>query len=185
MATQTQDTATATTWAFDPAHTSVEFRAKHMMVTTVKGRFPDVNGTIVGDIEHPHNAEIDVTINPATIDTRNEQRDTHLRSADFLDVENYPTITFKSTHIEPVGKNHLKVSGDLTIRGVTRAVVLDTELNGVEKSPWGSDVAGITARGEINRKDFGLVWNVALESGGWLVGDRVNIEIDIEAVKQG
>jgi polyisoprenoid-binding protein YceI len=185
MTSQTTEAPTTTTWTFDPGHTTVEFRAKHMMVTTVKGRFTEVSGAIIGHPDQAELAEIDVTINANSIDTRNEQRDTHLRSADFLDVENHPTLTYKSIRVERDGTDRFKVWGDLTIRGVTRNIVLEAELNGVEKSPWGSEVAGITATGEINRKDFGLVWNVALESGGWLVGDKVKIEIDIEAIRQG
>jgi polyisoprenoid-binding protein YceI len=177
-------TTTRTNWAFDPAHTSVGFKAKHMMITTVRGKFNQVTGTIAGDLEQAHLAEIDVAIDAASIDSQNEQRDAHLRSADFLDAENYPTIAFKSRRIEPVKDGQFKVIGDLSIRGVTREITLDAEVNGAGKSPWGTEVVGITVTGELNRKDYGLTWNVALEAGGWLVGDTIKIEIDIEAIKQ-
>jgi len=177
-------TATRATWEFDPAHSSVEFRAKHMMVTTVKGRFTGVQGKIIGNVEDPMHAEVDVVIDAATIDTHNDQRDVHLRTADFLDVENFPQITFKSTGIKQVDHNDLKVSGNLTIHGVTREVTLDVEINGVGKSPYGMEVGGLQAKTTISRKDFGLNWNVALETGGFLVSDEIKIEIDIEAIKQ-
>jgi polyisoprenoid-binding protein YceI len=173
-----------TVWAFDPAHTLVEFSVKHMMVATVKGRFTDVNGTITGSLDDPTNAQIDVRIGAASIDSRNEQRDAHLKSPDFLDVENYPEITFKSTKIEEVSQDHYRVSGDLTIRGVTRPVELDAAVNGVGKSPWGQEVLGVSVETIITRADFGLNWNVALETGGVLVGNTAKISIELEAVKQ-
>lgn len=176
--------ATRTSWLFDPHHSSVEFKAKHMMVTTVKGQFKNVTGKIVGELEDPTLAEVDVEIDASSIDTRNEQRDAHLRSADFLDVENYPTITFRSNRIERVDSDTYNVTGDLTVRGVTREVVLKTTVNGAGKSPFGTEVAGVSAETRINRKDFGLTWNVALETGGWLVGDDIKVEIEVEAVKQ-
>lgn len=182
--TATTLTATRSTWDLDPTHTSVEFKVKHMMITTVKGRFSGVQGKITGNVEDPTRAQIDVVIDAATIDTRTEQRDAHLRSADFLDTENFPQITFKSSHVERVSDGELKVTGDLTIRGVTKEVVLDVEISGVGTSPYGMEVAGLTATTAINRKDFGLSYNLALETGGWLVSDEVKIEIDIEAVKQ-
>jgi len=183
MATSAPQTQTRTTWTFDPAHTSIEFKVKHMMVTTVKGRFTEVEGKILGELEDPALAEVDVQIKAASIDTRNEQRDAHLRSADFLDAENYPTITFKSSRIERTGQDTFKLTGDLTVRGTTREVVLDTTVNGSGKTPFGTEVVGISAETFINRKDFGLNWNVALETGGWLVGDTVKIDLEIEAIK--
>jgi polyisoprenoid-binding protein YceI len=184
MVEAAQLTGTRTTWNFDPAHTLVEFSAKHMMFTKVKGRFPEVKGTIVADLENLAESTIEVEIDAASIDSRQEQRDAHLRSADFLDVENYPTVTFRSTRIEVLDKEHLTVYGDLTVRGTTHEVALDTEIHGIGKSPFGTTVAGITAETSINRKDFGLTWNVALEAGGVLVSDKVNFLIEIEAVKQ-
>lgn len=172
-----------TTWQIDPAHTLVEFAAKHMMFTTVKGRFTGVRGTIVDHQDDPSQSSVEAEIDAATITTGDEQRDTHLRSADFLDVENHPTISLKSTRIEG-SKEHFRVIGDLTIRGTTREVTLDANFNGRGRNPYGKDVAGFSAETEINRKDFGLTWNVALEAGGWLVGDRIKIELDVQAVRQ-
>jgi len=175
---------TRTNWQFDPAHTSIEFSAKHMMVTTVRGRFAGFSGSIVGDAQDPTNAEIEVEIDASSIDSRSEQRDAHLRSADFLDIEKFPKLTYRSTHIEKVSDDRLRVTGDLTIKDVTKPVTLDATINGFATTPWGQEVAGITLEGQINRKDFGLVWNVALETGGVLVGDTIKIAIEVEAVKQ-
>lgn len=182
--TSATPTATRTTWTLDPAHTSVEFSAKHMMVSTVRGKFATVTGTIVEDEANLANSTVEVEIDAASLDTRNDQRDTHLRSADFLDSENFPAITFKSTKIEPISADELKVTGDLTVRGTTRPVTLDATINGRGKSPWGQEVAGISLTGTLNRKDFGLNWNVALETGGVLVSDKIKIDIEVEAIKQ-
>jgi polyisoprenoid-binding protein YceI len=185
MATITQmQTGIRTIWDIDPAHTLVEFATKHMMVSTVKGRFPGVRGTITFDEENPVNSSVEVEIDAATIDTRNEQRDAHLRSADFLDIEHYPTIIFKSTRIERIGEERARVYGDLTIRGVTREVVLDTTFNGRGTTPFGQEVIGFSAETTINRHDFGLNWNVALEAGGWLVGDKVKVTLEVEAIRR-
>lgn len=176
------ETATATTvWTIDPSHSAVEFSVKHMMFATAKGRFSDVMGTITVDNEHGGNSSVEVEIAAASIDTHDAKRDEHLKAADFFDVETYPTITFKSTEVEPAGDSNLKVTGDLTIRGVTRPVVLDAEFNGQGTNPWGQGVISYSAHTKINRKDFGLNWNAALESGGVLVGDEVKITIEIEA----
>ena len=184
MTTTSPEVTTRTLWKIDPTHSSVEFRVKHMLVTTVRGRFTDVAGDLYGDLDNPLDGEVDVTIDAASVDTRQEQRDVHLRSADFLDVENFPTITFKSTGVEVLEKDHLHISGDLTIHGVTRPVTLDTHINGTGKTPFGTEVVGASATTSFNRKDFGLNWNVALEAGGWLVGDKINVDLEIEAVKQ-
>lgn len=176
--------APSTTWTIDPAHTTVEFAIKHMMVSTVKGHFGPARGTIVIDPADPLRSSVEVTIDASGVDTREAQRDAHLRSADFLDVEHYPHITFKSTRVEPVGEDRFRVVGDLTIRDVTRPVVLDTTFNGEGVSPWGQRVASFTATTRISRKDFGLTWNLALETGGWLVGDEVKILIETEATQQ-
>jgi polyisoprenoid-binding protein YceI len=175
---------TATTWAIDPAHTAVEFSVRHMMVSSTKGRFTGVTGTLVIDEQNPENSSADVTIDAATVDTREERRDAHLRSADFLEVEKYPAITFKSTRVVPERGDRYKVYGDLTIHGVTQPVVLDTEYFGQNKTPWGSEVVGFSAETKINRKDFGLTYNAALETGGFLVGDEVKIRLEVEAIKQ-
>ncbi|MGH2530779.1 MAG: YceI family protein [Thermomicrobiales bacterium] len=174
-------TGTQTVYAIDPAHSLVEFSVKHMMFTTVKGRFADVSGRIAADEQNPANSSVEVTIDAASVDTRQEQRDAHLRSADFFDTETYPTITFRSTRVEPTGSDELKVYGDLTIHGVTREVALDTTFNGRGVNPWGAQVVGYSAATQINRKDFGLTYNAALETGGVLVGDTVKIALEIEA----
>jgi polyisoprenoid-binding protein YceI len=177
--------AAPVTWSIDPSHTSIEFSVKHMMITTVKGRFTGITGSIV---EHPQGhsfSAVEAVIDAATVDTRDERRDAHLRSQDFFHVEEHPTLTFKSTRVEQLSDNHLRVTGDLTIRGTTRQVVLDTVINGRGNTPFGTQVWGFTAETSINRKDFGLTWNVGLETGGFLVGDTVKIVLDVEAVKQG
>jgi polyisoprenoid-binding protein YceI len=184
MALSTPQTGTRTIWTFDPAHSSVEFRVRHMMVSNVRGKFTTVTGTIEEDEANLANTYVEVDIDAASIDTRNEQRDAHLRSADFLDVEQYPTITYKTTDLEIVDEENVKVTGDLTIRGITRPIVLEATINGRGTNPWGQEVAGISLKGSLNRNDFGLNWNVALETGGVLVGEKVEIEIEIEAVKQ-
>lgn len=184
MAVAAPRTTTLTTWAIDPNHSLVEFSAKHMMVTTVKGRFAGVRGTIVADEATHADTTIDVEIDAASIDTRAEQRDSHLRSAEFLDVENYPTITFKSTHIERAGGDRFRITGDLTIHGTTRPITFEADDNGRGKTPYGAEIAGFTAETEINRKDFGLNWNVALEAGGVLVGERIKILLEVQAIKQ-
>jgi polyisoprenoid-binding protein YceI len=184
MATQQGQTATRTTWEIDPAHTLIEFSARHMMVTTVKGRFTGIRGTITLDESNPAQSSVEAEIDAKTLQTGAEQRDQHLQSPDFLEVEKYPTITFRSTKVEVEGRERAKVHGDLTVHGVTKEVVLDTELTGFNRNPWGKDVVGFEARTQINRKDFGLHWNVALETGGVLVGDTIRIEVAVEAVKQ-
>jgi polyisoprenoid-binding protein YceI len=176
--------STATTWAIDPAHTMVEFSVKHMMVSTTKGRFGGVGGTLVIDEQEPTRSSANVTIDASTVDTREERRDTHLRSADFFNVEVHPEITFKSTRIVPEKNDRYKVYGELTILGVTREVVLNTEYNGQNKTPWGSEVVGFSADTKINRKDWGLTYNAALETGGFLVGDEIKIHLEVEAIKQ-
>lgn len=171
-------------WEIDPVHSEIAFSVRHMMVATVRGRFNQFQGVIEFDPAHPESGRVEVTIDAASIDTRNEQRDNHLRSPDFLNVEQYPTITFVSKRIEPLGDNRFRVVGDLTIRGVTREVALEAEFLGVGKDPWGGERAGFTARTKLNRHDFGASWNVALEAGGFLVGDTLDVTIDIEAVRK-
>ena len=173
-----------TTWNVDAAHTHVAFAVRHLMITTVKGRFDAVSGTVRSSDAQPAKGDVDITINAASIDTREPQRDAHLRSADFLDVEKFPTITFKSRRITDVKGGNFTLAGDLTIHGVTREVVLDVTSEGRAKDPWGGERAGFTAATKINRSDFGLTWNQALETGGVLVGDEVKISLDIELLKQ-
>jgi len=171
------------TWNVDPTHSHVEFAIRHLMITTVKGRFTDVQGTVKSDGSDPAKGNVSVTIGVASIDTREPQRDAHLRSADFFDADKFPTITFNSRNIRDVRSNSFKLVGDLAIRGVTREVVLDVTSEGRAKDPWGGERAGFTASGKINRSDFGLTWNQALETGGVLVGDEVKISIDVELIK--
>lgn len=170
-------------WQLDPPHTLVEFSAKHMMITTVKGHFSSVRGTLVYDEEDPSRSTVEAEIDAASLYTGTAMRDNDLRSDHFLEVEKYPTITFKSTRVELASSDHGQVIGDLTIHGVTREVALETELTGRGKDPWGKEVISFEARTSINRKDFGLHWNMALETGGFLVGDIIKIEIVAECVR--
>jgi polyisoprenoid-binding protein YceI len=177
----TAQPTTTTTWKPDPAHTTIEFVAKHMMITTVKGRFTEFEGTIVADEEHIGNSSVEVSMKAASIDTRAEQRDQHLKSPDFLDVDKYADVTFRSTKVEGK-KEHFTVSGDLTIRGVTRPITLDVTFEGTGKDPWGGTRSSFHATGKFDRRDFGLTWNVALETGGILVSNEIKIVIDAQAV---
>jgi len=171
-------------WKIDTAHASADFSARHMMITTVRGGFRNVSGTIEYDPANPVASSVEAVIETNSMSSTGlEQRDNHLKSADFLDIENYPTITFKSTEVIPTGDGtRAKVTGDLTIRGVTRPVTLTVEFLGQEKSPFGTTNIGFTGSTKINREDFGLTWNMALESGGWLVGKDISITLDVEAV---
>ena len=175
---------TRTTWTIDPSHTTVEFVAKHMMITTVKGRFAEFEGTVVADERDFADSSVEVTMRAASLDTRSEQRDAHLRSADFLDVESYPEVTFRSTSIDGT-KDEFQLTGDLTIRGTTRPITLDVTFEGEGKDPWGGTRASFSAKGKFDRRDFGLTWNVALETGGILVSNEVKINIEAQAVLQG
>lgn len=183
MTNQTTPAITATTWTVDPSHTLVEFSVRHMMVTTVKGRFTDVKATIHNFETDPSHASLDVEIATASLTTGDDGRDNHLRSADFFEVETYPTVTFKSSRVEGNG-DEFKVTGDLTLHGVTKEVTLDVTFHGTGTNPWGKTVAGFAAETKINRKDFGLNWNVGLEAGGVLVSDQIKISIDAQVVKQ-
>jgi polyisoprenoid-binding protein YceI len=171
-----------TQWKLDPTHSLVEFSAKHLMITTVKGRITDIEGRIVIDDRNPQNSSVSATLKTASLDTRTDQRDQHLRSGDFLDVEKYPEIKFRSTRIEGE-KDSFKLTGDLTIRDVTRPITLDVEFEGQTKDPWGGERIGFSANGKIDRRDFGLTWNQVLEAGGLTVGNDVKIAIEAQAVK--
>ena len=173
--------STAKTWTIDGAHTDVLFSAKHMMVTTVRGKFHDVEGTLRLDESNPTNSSAEIRISAASLATGNGQRDGHLRSADFFDAETHPTIAFRSTSIEQVGTSDFRISGDLTIQETTRPIVFDATFLGFYTSMQGTRRVGLSARTMINRKDWGLGWNVALETGGWLVGENVTIEVEIAA----
>jgi polyisoprenoid-binding protein YceI len=181
-------TATAatekTTWQIDAAHSHVEFAVKHLMIATVKGRFGAVSGTVTVNGDDPAGAAVAVSIDAASVDTREPQRDGHLKSADFFDVEKFPTITFASTRVEKTGGDTLRLTGDLTIHGVTRPITLAVTDEGRAKDPWGGERRAFSATGKVNRKDFGLLWNQALEAGGVLVGDEVKISIEVELVRQ-
>ncbi|MGB8413323.1 MAG: YceI family protein [Candidatus Binatus sp.] len=176
--------AHADSWQIDPSHTSVEFTVRHMMISNVKGQFQKTTGTITANGNDPASAKIDVTIDASSVDTRVERRDAHLKSPDFLDVAKFPTITFKSTKVEAAGPNKWAMTGDLTIHGVTRPVVLDVEGSGPPIQVMGHTRAGASATTKIKRSDFGLIWNKTLESGGVLVGDDIAVSIDVEAVKE-
>ena len=177
--------AHAATWEIDPAHASVEFRVRHLMVAWVKGAFPDVAGTVEIDETDLTKSKVNVTIGAASIDTNNAKRDEHLRSADFLASASYPAMTFVSKKIVVAGGQLRQVIGDLTIRGTTREVTLSVdELTPAIKDPWGNTRRGATASAEINRKDFGLTWNKALETGGVVVGDEVRIALGIELIRK-
>jgi polyisoprenoid-binding protein YceI len=178
-------TARADTWRLDPAHTSVEFTVRHMMLSNVKGRFDKLSGTVTANGTDPNSVQVNAVIEADSINTRVAKRDSHLRSADFLDVVQYPTITFKSTKVEPVGNGKWKLTGDLTLHGVTKPVVLDvTGPTPPIKDPMGNTRVGASATTTIDRKDFGITWNHALDGGGMLVGDDVSISIEVEAIKQ-
>lgn len=173
-----------TTWTVDASHTNAEFAVKHLMISTVRGRFADVSGTVTTAGEDLATARVDVSLAVASIDTRNEQRDGHLKSADFFNAEQYPTITFRSNRVERVSGESFRLVGDLTIRGVTREVALDVTAEGSTRDPWGGERLGFSAVARVNRKDFGLEWNMALETGGVVVGDEVRLSLDVELVKQ-
>ena len=177
-------TGAKTQWKLDPTHTSVEFSAKHLMITTVKGRIADVEGTIEIDERNPKNSSVEAVLKAASIDSRTTQRDDHLRSGDFLNVEKYPEIKFQSTSIEGDNKE-FKLTGDLTIRDVTSPITLEFTFEGETKDPWGGERAGFSAKGKIDRREFGLTWNVALEAGGLTVGNEIKINIEVEAIKVG
>jgi polyisoprenoid-binding protein YceI len=173
-----------TTWSIDPAHSIAEFKVKHMMISNVKGHFPKITGSLTIDEAGHANSRVEATIEAASIETRDAQRDAHLKSEDFFHVEKFPALTFRSTSISRVGDGELSVEGDLSIRGVTRKVVFAVEgPTPPAKDPWGNTRIGISATTKINRKDFGLVWNAALEAGGILVGDDVTITLDVQFIK--
>jgi len=172
------------TWDIDPAHTRLGFAARHAMVATVRGGFDVFSGTIVIDHTNPSASSAEVEIDAASITTANEQRDQHLRSADFLDVEQYPTITFRSTSAKEIDADTYELIGDLTIKGQSHPVTLELDFQGSSPDPFGNVRAGFEGRTTINRKDWGLTWNVAIEGGGILVGEKVKLELDVAAIKR-
>jgi polyisoprenoid-binding protein YceI len=171
-------------WQVDPSHSHIYFTARHMMISKVRGSFESFDIDIDFDPQNPTNTTVSATIAADSIFTRDEKRDAHLKSPDFLNVSEYPTLTFKSKRVEQIDGNSGRLIGDLTIRGVTHEVVLAVDYAGVQKAPWGDSIsAGFSATTTINRKDWGLEWNVALETGGWLVSDQISIEIELELVQ--
>ena len=168
----------------DNSHSHVQFSVRHMMISKAKGEFQKFSGSVNLDESNPAATTVDITIDASSINTRDEKRDEHLRSADFFNVEAYPTLHFKSNRVDVTGDNTAKLHGDLTIRDITKPVVLDVEFVGKSKSPWGTENYGFEAKTKFSRKNWGLEWNVALETGGFLVSDEVNIEIELELVKQ-
>ncbi|ASN05960.1 YceI family protein [Virgibacillus necropolis] len=171
-------------WNVDTAHSSLEFVVKHMMISKAKGAFNDFEAVIEADPDNLEDAKVEFTVDINSIDTRKKDRDDHLRSADFFDAENHPKMTFVATDIKKKSGNNYDVTGDLTIKGTKNLVTFDVEYEGSGKDPWGNEVAGFSGSTKISRKEFGLTWNAALETGGVMVGDEVKINIEIEAIKQ-
>ncbi|UIR57702.1 YceI family protein [Sphingobacterium sp. SRCM116780] len=169
------------TWSLDQAHSEIEFKVRHMMITNVKGQFQNFDITVTGESAQLEDAKINVTIQTDSINTKNEQRDQHLKSGDFFDVANYPAITFASTAIKTDG-NDISLVGDLTIKGITKQITFDVEFGGLAKDPWGNQKAGYTVTGKINRQDYGLTWNAALETGGVMVSDDVKFQAEIQFI---
>lgn len=172
------------TWMIDPAHSAVEFKVRHMMISWVRGEFEKFDGDVVFDPARPEDTRVEIKLDASSINTGVADRDNHLRSADFFDAANHPYLTFVSRGVTVLDDTHATLTGDLTIRGASREVSLDVELVGQARSPWGQEVAGFSAWTRINRKDWGLGWNVALETGGFLVGDDIAINIELELIKQ-
>jgi polyisoprenoid-binding protein YceI len=173
-------TVFASDWDVDPSHTTAQFSVRHMMVTTVRGQFDKVTGSAVLDDKDLAHSSVELKIDARSINTREPKRDAHLRSPDFFDTDKTPDILFKSTKLEKAGKNKFKVTGDLTMHGVTHPVVLQVEITEPVKNPWGMTVRGVSASGKLNRKEWGLTWNKALDAGGLLVGEEVQLQIDTE-----
>jgi polyisoprenoid-binding protein YceI len=172
-----------TKWALDQTHSSVDFSIKHMMIANVKGSFKKFDAVIEADTSDLTTATIEFTVDLASIDTRNEDRDNHLRSADFFDVENHPVLTFKATNIVSEGDGDYQITGDLTLNGITKSETLTTTYEGSGKDPWGNEKAGFSVEGVLKRSEYGLTWNTALETGGVLVGDKVKIQLELQAAK--
>ncbi len=184
MSTITAAPRTQSAWDIDTVHSSVGFTVRHLVISKVRGRFARWSGSLVLDDARPENSRVEARIEAASIDTHEPQRDAHLRSSDFFDTDKHPAIEFRSSRIEQAGEQRYQVAGDLTIAGVTRPVRLEVEALGRAKDPWGGERAGFSARTTIDRRDFGLIWNQALEAGGVVVGEKVEIGIEIEAVKR-
>jgi len=175
---------TTAKWTTDAAHSSIDFTVKHMMIAKVKGTFHKFEAQIEADTEDLTSANIHFSVDLSSVDTRNEDRDNHLRSADFFETEKYPTMTFQSTSIRSTGKGEYDVTGDLTLHGVTRSETFTVEFEGTGKDPWGNEKVGFSGAGVVKRSDYGLTYNAALETGGLLIGDEVKFTVEIEASKQ-
>lgn len=178
----TTTTLTQTKWAIDPAHSEVQFKVKHLVISTVTGTFKSFSGTATAESDDFDNAQIEFSIDAASIDTNNGDRDAHLKSADFFDVSNYPTITFKNGSLKKGADSYI-LSGELTLHGITKKIDLDVEYGGTVKDPWGNTKAGFEVTGKINRKEFGLTWNAATETGGVLVGEEIKLHINVQLAK--
>ena len=184
MATATSSPASTITWKLDPAHSSAEFKVKHMMISNVKGTFSGLTGTLTEHTSDSSLSSIEASIPVATVSTGDPQRDAHLKSADFFDAEKYPEMTFKSTRVQKKGDEEYSVTGDLTMHGVTKSVTFAVEgPSAPGKDPWGNTRIGLSATTKINRKDFGLIWNATLETGGFLVGEEVQITVEAQFIK--
>jgi len=181
---KTEEILTKVKWGIDPAHSEVSFKVKHLMITNVKGVFKEFDGSIYTTGEDFMTSEVDFFVNPASVDTGDKKRDEHIKSADFFDVEKHKQITFIGNTYEKVNDKNYKLYGDLTIKGITKQIKLDVEFSGVMIDPWGNEKAGFTINGKINRKDFDLNWNTGLEAGGVLVSEDVNINCEIQLIKQ-
>ena len=174
-----------TQWQIDPAHSAAHFSVRHLMISNVRGEFTKLSGSALLNLADPTKSTVEITIEAASVNTREPQRDEHLRSADFFDVANHPTLTFRSKRVEALGGENFKLSGDLTIRGVTKVVTFDVEgPTAPVKDPWGNIRAGVTASAKINRKDFGVAFNALTEAGGLVVGDEVKITVEAELIQQ-
>jgi polyisoprenoid-binding protein YceI len=171
-------------WTIDPSHSEITFNVRHMMITNVRGRMERFTGMIDFDEENPALSTVDVQIEAASVNTRDAQRDAHLRSADFFNADTYPYLTFKSQRVEVIDDDQGRIYGDLTIRDITRPVTLDVTYNGLATSPWGQAVAGFSVTTKINRQDWGLTWNVPLANGGVLVGEKITLSLEVELIKQ-
>lgn len=184
VAATSQSTKT-TEWQIDPAHSAAHFSVRHLMISNVRGEFSKLSGKVILDSADLTRSSVEISLETASINTREPQRDEHLRSADFFDVANHPVMTFRSRRVEAAGPEHFKLTGDLTIRGVTKEVTFDVEgPTAPQKDPWGNVRAGVTATAKINRKDFGLVYNALIEGGGVMVGDEVKITIEAELLQK-
>ena len=181
---ETMQVMTRTKWSLDPSHSEIGFKVKHLMMTNVRGVFNEYKGSIYTTGDDFLGAEIDLSINPASISTRDATRDTHLKSPDFFDAENFKEINFKGTTLERTNEREYVLHSDLSIKGVTKRIKLDVEFNGIVKDPWGGKRAGFVISGKISRKDFGLTWNAVLETGGVMVGDEIAIKCEIQLIQQ-